>query len=327
MIPSSWLAVFSCMVRYLLALPFLIAATVPGAVAQDFEDFRAGPVLKFLYTIPSAEDSLKLLSRPVALSVDPLGHLYVADADLHRILLFDRTGKLIRFVGGIGSGREQFDVPSDIWAEDGLNVYVADRNNHRIHLFDRQLNEVSIIPIGPYGDEEKGAGLPSGIAVSASGDLFISELEGNSLLKLSSFWRRIARIGQLESGPVPLERPGQLAVVEGKWVACVDEKSAAVLLFDYYGNFLREIRGRNWEQPNGIFYWKSRKLLLVADPGAAAIYVFRPEGQPQPVRPIGRAPLEIWKMPVDVAAYQDRLFVADAARARVLVYQWVSNSE
>jgi DNA-binding beta-propeller fold protein YncE len=72
---------------------------------------------------------------PVGLTVDPDGHLYVADKNNHRVQQFDRAGAFLRAWGEKGDQPGMFNEPHDV-AADAEFVYVADTWNQRVQVFD-----------------------------------------------------------------------------------------------------------------------------------------------------------------------------------------------
>ena len=93
--------------------------------------------------VPLPQLDSALLHDAVAISSDPLGRLYVIDAENDQLLQLSSDGLLLRKIGGYGWSELSFDMPSDISTQNGLDVYVADYGNHRIQRYDQHLNYVS----------------------------------------------------------------------------------------------------------------------------------------------------------------------------------------
>ena len=70
---------------------------------------------------------------------DPMGNMYVADRDNHRIQLFmsgEYVGKTIAGVTGVfGINASLFSRPWCVKLDNQLNLYVADAYNHRVQKF------------------------------------------------------------------------------------------------------------------------------------------------------------------------------------------------
>ena len=71
--------------------------------------------------------------------LDPMGNMYVADRNNHRIQLFmpgEYVGKTIAGVTGVfGTNASLFNNPWCVKLDNQLNLYIADANNHRIQKF------------------------------------------------------------------------------------------------------------------------------------------------------------------------------------------------
>lgn len=76
---------------------------------------------------------------PTDVAVASNGDIYIADGyGQHRVLQYDKEGKLIRSWGGYGSAPGELACPhgvSIVVRNDTEYVYVADRSNHRIQVF------------------------------------------------------------------------------------------------------------------------------------------------------------------------------------------------
>ncbi|MCU0452028.1 MAG: hypothetical protein MUE68_00030 [Bacteroidetes bacterium] len=88
---------------------------------------------------PSADGEIDLLrinrfTRPVGLTLDPSGNLFVADAARDSIYRFNTRGVERYSFGGSGSGTKQFNAPAGLAFFD-RTLYVADKGNNRIVRF------------------------------------------------------------------------------------------------------------------------------------------------------------------------------------------------
>ncbi|CAF1270415.1 unnamed protein product [Adineta ricciae] len=80
-----------------------------------------------------------LLSSPVGMTVDPMGNIYVADLNNHRIQFFlsdEANGTTIAGVSTVsGSDTTHLTTPYGVALDNQLNLYVVDTGNHRIQKF------------------------------------------------------------------------------------------------------------------------------------------------------------------------------------------------
>ena len=112
------------------------------------------------------------------MAADAAGNVWVADGNNSRIQEFNSNGAFLRSVGySWGSGNGQFNFPQDVTVDAQGFVWVADTNNHRIQKFDGN---------GNYLDQFALSFGPESVAVDPSGNIWIANLDGNTLVEYSS---------------------------------------------------------------------------------------------------------------------------------------------
>ena len=97
---------------------------------------------KKLYSISNEK-----LIEPYGVAVSEFG-IFVVDSHRQFLLKFDKTGKLLKSVGGLGSGKGQFNYPYGLTVV-GDEVIVCDGLNHRLQVFTSDL--VFVRQFGSYG--------------------------------------------------------------------------------------------------------------------------------------------------------------------------------
>ena len=82
-----------------------------------------------------------LLNGPIAVTIDPMGNMYVADINNHRIQLFlvgQSNGITIAGITGVlGSNPSLLSYPRWLTLDNQLNLYVSDTANQRVQKFSR----------------------------------------------------------------------------------------------------------------------------------------------------------------------------------------------
>ena len=154
---------------------------------------------------------------PQGIAVDAAGNLYVTEEENHCIRKitkkgevsilagggdfrersgFNDSGEIVTFAQGKkgfadGQGRNAlFNRPSGITIDAAGNLYVADSQNHRIRRITPK-GEVSTLAGGEKGFAD-GQGrnarffFPSGIAMDAAGNLYVTDYENHSIRKVTS---------------------------------------------------------------------------------------------------------------------------------------------
>ena len=169
---------------------------------------------------------------PHGISVDRLGRVYVADTGNDRIQKFDEDGRFLDEIGGFGWDADQFNRPTDVYARDALEIYVADAGNRRIQRFDSRFNLLESIT---HFEEEEFGDLMS-LAVSPTGDLYVTDLHRDEVIRLSPFDDEARIFGGSEIGGDGWFRPWGLAVDGERAIYVSEPGNARIVRFDPFGN-------------------------------------------------------------------------------------------
>jgi len=112
--------------------------------------------------------------RPIDVAVDPKTHnIFVTGNDNHRVMVFNRGGRLIREWGGNGTGTGQFRYPATIAVTRNFDIAVVDVFNTRIQLFQR--DGLFLVAIGEWGVLPGQLFRPKGVAVDRRGYIYVSD--------------------------------------------------------------------------------------------------------------------------------------------------------
>lgn len=173
--------------------------------------------------------------------VDLYGNIYILNSDKNTLRLFTKNRVQLREVGGPGWENDRFDRPEGVWARNGIDVFVADYRNHRIQRFDRNLNYVATLYTRENQKPEERFGYPNDVAVSRLGDLFICDTENSRIVKVNRFTQVERTFGGFGAGAGRLFAPTQVEAGPNDHIYVVD--GVRVLVFDNFGNFLRDLPG------------------------------------------------------------------------------------
>lgn len=276
--------------------------------------------LRLLFAFGSEGDQAGQFRNPSGIAIDPEGNVYIADTGNNRVQKFDRYGRFLRQVGGFGWGREQFDRPLDVCASTGLDVFVADYNNERIERYDAHLNYISSFYSDDASPEGLRFGFPLSVAISTHGELFIVDGENRRLLKVNSFGMPELSFGDFRWAQGRLERPAQVAVSGKDLVYAADAGAGRVLVYDYYGNFVREIGAGVLREPVGVAV-DVRGNVWVADTGNDRIVAFSTEGRLLGQWGSSGEKLGAFRRPSDVTVRAGWVYVLDGGNCRVQVFE------
>jgi sugar lactone lactonase YvrE len=171
------------------------------------------------------------LNTPIGLALDGDGNLYIADSQNNLVRKVDALTHIITTVAGTGAvsvnlgdggpatAASLFN-PTDVAVDTAGNLYIADQYNDRIRRVDAVSGLISTIAGGGTAAGIDGLGdgalataaalsAPAGIALDASGNLYIAD-QGNNLIRKISNGIISAVAGT--SAQVPLNEPSGVRV-------------------------------------------------------------------------------------------------------------------
>ncbi len=199
------------------------------------------PVQQHDLTIDSSFTSISLgkwFQDPVAISVDPLGRIYVLDRGrntLQVITIKDTTVTTGESHSWRDNAINQFQ---DIISPNGLDIYVADYGSNRIHRFDRDLNLISSIPqTDVQASMEKIFGFPSSIAIDRFGYLYIIDKENMNIRKIGLNNQIDRTFGGHDAGLGRLNDPHTIRISNKNDLIYVSDLNR-IVVFDIYGNYI-----------------------------------------------------------------------------------------
>lgn len=123
------------------------------------------------------------LLRPMAVEVDKLGRIFVADAGQHRVNVYGRDGGLLYRIGSAGTGPGELKYPYDISLAPDGTLYVCEYGNDRISHF-----TVEGQYLGAWGGPGRGPGeffSAWGMCTGPKGDIVVADTNNNRLQHLS----------------------------------------------------------------------------------------------------------------------------------------------
>jgi len=223
---------------------------------------QALPVLFVVQAPAQIVDSLSLFGK--TLDVDVYGNVFVLGTESSLLTVYSPAGKdRIREIGGPGWGSEEFDRPSGLWSRNGIDLFIADYGNHRVQRYDRTLTFVSTLYTREDSDPSKRFGYPTDVALSRLGDLFICDSENGRILKVTRSTQVDRSFGGYDAGKGRLFSPRQVEIGARDVLYVLD--GDRIVVFDTFGNYLREFGTGIFVRPSRIFADQDRVLVLDGD--------------------------------------------------------------
>jgi len=207
---------------------------------------------------------------PVGVDVDLHGRVYVVDACLREIFVFDRTGEYLRRLLG-KRNRHVLVAPSDIAVSIDLRrVYVTDPGQHQVLVFNQEGETVDRIESSSQGASlQRPARLavrlkdtyvldtgarevevfnstgkhlrsirwgpvrkPSAFGIEPeTGLMYVGDPDFETVLVFNSDGRRISLIGQSGDAIDEFHKPYDIYVDKHRWVYVVDSLSGKIVVF------------------------------------------------------------------------------------------------
>ena len=100
-----------------------------------------------------------------------------------------------------------------------------------------------------------------------------------------------------------------------------DSHLAKIVLYDIHGNYLRSVSNNQFKNLRGLAHHMN--YLLVSDRDAKCLWILSEEGKVlQKIGPLLSKGI-ILKDPVDVAAYQNFIYLLDRSSSQILVFKWL----
>jgi YD repeat-containing protein len=151
------------------------------------------------------------LSCPGAVALDSSGDAYVTDMTKDDVVEYGPTGNYIATYGEAGSGKVQFDDPTDIKIL-GSNMYITDTRNYRVEILTLKGVWVGQIGTGYAGDNGGEFIKPEGLAFNSASDMFVLDAGDNRIDEFDTKSHYLGSIATHGVGEGQLNAPQGIAV-------------------------------------------------------------------------------------------------------------------
>ena len=223
------------------------------------------------------------LTKPMGLDVDKDGNLYVCDAIMKHVVVFDRDGNYLRTLGK----RDLFSRPAGLTVDpEGMKVFVVDTGGvrsdwHRVVVLDAQTGEF-LYNISKRGKKDGELNLPRDATIGADGNLYIVD-GGNfrvqAFTQQGDFIRSFGDIGR-QGGQ--FSRPKGIGTDNAGNVYVADAAFGNFQIFNPEGQLLLAVGTRNSRHspanfmlPAGLAVDEDGRIYMV-DQFFKKVDVFRP---------------------------------------------------
>ncbi len=250
---------------------------------------------------------------PAGIAVDSQGNVYVSDAWLNRVSVFDKDGSLLSCWNAVQDGDGEPNGISGIAIDAEDTLYITDGRSHQVRKFstDGRL-------LGAWGHKGDGDGeldSPWGIAVDGEGFVYVADNRNHRVQKFTRDGDFADQFGQPGAKKGRLTWPNDVAVdPEGDVYVCDWSKNAwglgRVQIFDAQGRFLTSLAG----DAQQLSKWGQRTVNANPDYAKRRREVRSTEPEWTFAQPTA----------VVFDAANSRLLVMDTQRSRVQIYNKLS---
>lgn len=245
-------------------------------------------------SLMAIESSNPPLNRPLDLTIDSEGNIYVAEEYSNRVSVFDSEGNYLRSYGDVAGGSPEltFNRPNGVAISSDGNLLVADTWNYRIKLLnpDGEIITQWGQP-GEYGFDAPREPLdafwgPRDVAVDTQGRVYVTDT-GNKRVRVFAF-DGLAAIHQFDmgsggSGPGQLDEPSGLAIHSDGRIFVADTWNRRIAVFASDGTHLNNFTVRGWYNDSVnrpyLALDEARNLLYVTDPDGNRVLIYNPNGE------------------------------------------------
>lgn len=229
------------------------------------------------------DDDLGALAKPLGLDVDAAGNLYVADASLKAVMVFNRDGKFLRKIGGGKTFERLSSVTVDAATQ---RVLVTDiggvtSDQHKIRVFDA-LSGNHLFDLGKRGIGPGEFNLPRDAAVGKNGQIYVVDGGNFRVQMFDRAGKYLQSFGSVGKQLGNFARPKEIASDPSGNVYVVDAAFGNFQIFSPDGDLLMYIGERSerdgparYMLPSGIYVDEDGRIYMV-DQWFKKIDVFRP---------------------------------------------------
>jgi len=186
------------------------------------------------------------LELPLGIDVDKQGNLYVFDGKLKQILVYNRDGKFLRYIGN----PDDFVKPAGIAVNpEGTRIYAVDiggssSDQHKVLVYDAK-SGAHLFDIGKRGIGDGEFNLPRDATIAPDGSVYVVDGGNFRVEKFSADGKFISTFGSIGRQMGQFSRPKEAAVDKDGNVYVVDAAFGNFQIFNSKGELLLAIGNRS----------------------------------------------------------------------------------
>ena len=198
-------------------------------------------------------------------AIDKKGQVWIFTRADPPVQVYDTDGKFVRAWGGNGVIKTAHHIEIDPQG----NVWVADLGHHTVMQFTPKGKLLETLGTrGEPGDDETHFNLPTDMAITPAGDVFVSDGYGNNrVVHFDRDGRFVKAWGKLGPAPGEFNLPHAIALDSKGRLYVADRNNGRVQIFDQQGRFLDQ--WRNLLVPWGLWVTDHDEIWICGSAPAA----------------------------------------------------------
>lgn len=174
-------------------------------------------------------DSL-LFNSPTGIAYSVVNEeIWIVETGAHRILVLDKNGNFIKYIGTRGTAAGEFNFPTFIWIDELGIVYVVDTMNFRIQLFDKTGQFLSFF--GKPGDTPGSFARPKGIATDNLGHIYVADALFNNIQVFDRQGNLLTMFGKMGNADEEFWLPVGIFIDRQNYIYVADSYNSRVQVF------------------------------------------------------------------------------------------------
>lgn len=113
------------------------------------------------------------LQSPTGVACDSKGRIIVCDANADRVMVFDKNGKFLKYLGDQESKQERFLKPRYVCVSYNGDIIISDSGNHSVKVFN--FNDEFVRSFGSFGKADGQFKCPYGVCTNRYGEIFVAD--------------------------------------------------------------------------------------------------------------------------------------------------------
>lgn len=183
------------------------------------------------FTFLKGNTSLGRLKKPINLTLDRLGNLYVADTIRKEVVKYDVEGNYSR-----SYGKELDMKPVDMVVDDDA-IYALDISSAQIHVIDLRSGQL-LRSIGKGDGGTDKLNIPTNLTMDDKGFLYVTNIGNGNVIKMDKDGHVLKTFGKMGDGFGEFSRPKGIAVDEEGNFYVADAGHQNVQMFNEAGRLL-----------------------------------------------------------------------------------------